>query len=185
LAGASFQLGDIVRLPNLLSLARLPLALAFPLAIDRPPLAIGVLAGAALSDVLDGWLARRLELVTDIGAIIDPLADKAFAITVVVTLVSRGALSWLGVVALLTREILETPLVFWFVAQRRHGGARSRGPHANALGKAATVLQFGAVASAVALPSALSTLITLTAAVGVAAGVGYWIREVSSARRQS
>ena len=50
---------DLVRLPGLLSLSRLPLAIVFALMVDRPMWAVGVLLLSGVSDVLDGWVARR------------------------------------------------------------------------------------------------------------------------------
>ena len=64
---------------------RLPLAIAFPLVPDwRWRIAFVLVAG--LSDVLDGWIARRIGS-SRIGAVLDPIADKAFMLSAFLTLV--------------------------------------------------------------------------------------------------
>src|SRR5262245_56672760 len=110
--------------PNLLSLARLPLAALFPLVADRLAPALAILFAAGVTDVLDGWLARRSGMVTTTGAIVDPLADKVFALAVVGTLLAQGRLPLWGVPALLAREILEVPLALWIALARRFRGTR-------------------------------------------------------------
>ena len=81
-----FGARDLLPVPGLLSLARLPLAAAFPLVVSRPPAACAVPAAAACTDVLDGWWARRFGQVTATGAALDPLTDRTFA----------AALHWRG-----------------------------------------------------------------------------------------
>lgn len=65
-----------MNLPTVLSLARI--ALAFLLFIESTPVRICAILLAALTDFLDGFLARRLNQVSQLGTIIDPLADKFF-----------------------------------------------------------------------------------------------------------
>jgi len=64
-------------LPNILTLSRLVLAIAFFVLIGlRHWLAVPVLLLAGLTDVLDGWIARKYEQQTDFGRIADPAMDK-------------------------------------------------------------------------------------------------------------
>jgi phosphatidylglycerophosphate synthase len=96
---------DLVRAPGLLSLSRIPLAFVFPFVVGRPWLAFAVLLGAGLTDVLDGWYARRFHQVTATGSVIDPITDKIFVMTVAVTLVvlsEVGATALVGVGAAFT-----------------------------------------------------------------------------------
>jgi cardiolipin synthase (CMP-forming) len=174
----TFAAADLGLLPNVVSLTRLPLAAAFPFVVDRPALAGAVLGAAGLSDVLDGWLARRSKQTTVAGAIIDPIADKVFAITVMLTLLDRGKLPVWGVPALLAREIVETPLVLWVLLHPARRSARVAEARANAPGKLATLIQLAAVTSAIAFPKVLPHLLVLAGAAGCVAGVGYWAREV-------
>jgi CDP-diacylglycerol--glycerol-3-phosphate 3-phosphatidyltransferase/cardiolipin synthase len=178
----SFSARELALPPNLLSLARLPLAALFPLVAERPAAALAVLFAAGVTDVLDGWLARRSGRVTTTGAIIDPIADKAFALAVVGTLLAQGKLPLWGIPALLAREILEVPLALWIAFARRFRGARLSGASANLPGKLATTVQFAAVLSAIALPAALPVALAAAAASGAAAGVTYWVRQLGEAR---
>ena len=66
---------DLLLVPSLVSMARLPLAALFPWVVDRPAAAVSVLLAAGLTDVLDGWLARRLHQETAIGAVADAISD--------------------------------------------------------------------------------------------------------------
>jgi CDP-diacylglycerol--glycerol-3-phosphate 3-phosphatidyltransferase/cardiolipin synthase len=176
---AGFSLAELVRPPNLVSLLRLPLAAVFPWVADHSALAVGVLAASGFTDVLDGWLARRNGDVTATGAIVDPLADKVFAITVVFTLIRRRVLPVAAVPALLAREIFETPLVIWLLVTRRNRDpAAATTRQANVPGKIATVAQFGTVAVALAAPRALPLLVGVAACTGIFAGLAYWTREL-------
>lgn len=170
---------QLARAPNLVSLVRLPLAIAFPFVASRPKLALAVLATAGFSDVLDGWLARRAGGGTRAGAIIDPIADKAFALSVVLTLFAKRLVPAWGVPALLAREAFETPLVVYVLVRRPPADATAR---ANVPGKVATVAQFFAVASAIAAPHALPPLLVISAVAGVGAGLSYWVRELRGPR---
>lgn len=167
---------DIALAPNIVSLTRLPLAVVFPLLIDNPGAAFAVLIASALTDVVDGWLARRNGQVTALGAIIDPIADKAFALTVVITLLARRMLPLWAVPALLAREIFELPLVVWVFLTRGSNPERRVAASANIPGKIATTIQFGAVMSALIMPELLELSLVLAAAFGALAGITYWTR---------
>ncbi|WP_437678536.1 CDP-alcohol phosphatidyltransferase family protein [Sorangium sp. So ce131] len=169
---------DLALPPNLMSLARLPLAALFPVVATRPALALAVLCCAGLTDVLDGWLARRSGQVTRTGAIVDPIADKVFALAVVGTLLASGALPLWGIPALLARELLELPLALWIALSSRFRGARLSTASANIPGKLATAVQFAAVFTAIALPEALPAMLAAAAVAGAAAGASYWARQL-------
>ena len=73
-------------------------------------LAFAVFAAAALSDFLDGWLARRLDQHSLLGRILDPIADKLLVAAVLVMLVTEGGAPAIAVVAILCREFLVSGL---------------------------------------------------------------------------
>ncbi|MFO0569696.1 MAG: CDP-alcohol phosphatidyltransferase family protein [Polyangiaceae bacterium] len=104
--------------PSLLSLARVPLAVAFLFALERPLIEAGILAAAGLTDVLDGWVARRNQQVTATGAVVDPITDKLFVLTVVLALVVTERLPLWRSECSSTREIGEAPLVVWWTFSR-------------------------------------------------------------------
>lgn len=184
LTTGSYRAQDILLVPGLLSLARVPLAIAFPFVVDRTPWALAVLAAAGITDVLDGYSARRLGQVTPTGAALDPVTDKLFVLTVAVTLVASEHFSLLAVLLLSTRELLELPLVVWFALSPGARSARAEKPAANALGKLATVLQFAAVFSSLLRWSITDIWIGATAVVGVLAALSYWVRAISLERRR-
>jgi CDP-diacylglycerol--glycerol-3-phosphate 3-phosphatidyltransferase len=93
---------------------------------------------ASLTDFVDGWIARRYELVTAFGKIADPIADKVLTGTALVLLSAYGRLPWWVTVVILVREFGVTAMRFWVL---RYGViAASRG------GKIKTALQILAIA---------------------------------------
>ena len=170
---------DVFRVPGLLSLARIPLALVFPVALGRPALAIAVLALAALTDVADGWYARRFHQETPTGRVLDPITDKVFVTVVAVTMIAAGALSVMEALLLASREVCELALIAYgsVVWRGRPRSARA----ANRLGKLATVMQFATVAALIIGTPHRTVFILATAIVGVVAGLSYTLREARGA----
>ena len=104
-----------LNLPNVLTLLRV---LAVPVIVvallgetpNGDALAAGVFALAALTDGLDGYIARRRQDVTTFGKLMDPLADKVLIIAALVSLVSLGRLAaWVAMV-IIARELAVTGL---------------------------------------------------------------------------
>lgn len=178
-----YRAADLVTVPGLLSLSRVPLGLLFPLVADHPAAAMAVVAAAAITDMLDGWYARRFGKVSATGAALDPLTDKFFVGSMVLTLLLRDALSWWALPALAAREIGEVPLVLWVLASRRARRARVAHPQSNLPGKAATCLQFATVAAAILHSAWTIPLVWMTAGAGAVAAIVYWIRELGRLRR--
>ncbi len=106
---------DAVNLPNLLTLARI---LVIPLVLwllDRGAptdciLAALLYSAAALTDLLDGYLARRMNIVSLLGKFLDPLADKLLVMATLIWLIPMGRIAEWTVVLLLAREISITAL---------------------------------------------------------------------------
>lgn len=101
---------DIFNIPNSITLIRIVLipAVVILVAMKTPfccILATSFFALAALSDFFDGYLARRLNLVSVTGKFLDPLADKLMVMAATVQLASMGWLeSWIPII-ILTREL--------------------------------------------------------------------------------
>ncbi|MCA9650776.1 MAG: CDP-diacylglycerol--glycerol-3-phosphate 3-phosphatidyltransferase [Myxococcales bacterium] len=97
---------EILNLPNLITIGRLFLIPPVLLLIDptdpiRNFIAALLFAAASGLDILDGWLARRNNLVTVFGQFVDPLADKLMAMSVMIALVDVGLLpAWLVILML-------------------------------------------------------------------------------------
>ncbi len=171
----------LLYVPNLLSAARIPLAAVFPFVATRPALALVVLGAAALTDVLDGWLARRLGQATPTGALVDGVADKVLALSVLLSLVAYGLMAAPLALLLATREIGELPLAL-HVLSRRAPRLADVDRRANALGKLATALELATVVAVIARARDVTLLVALTAAVGAVAAISYWRREIRSSR---
>jgi phosphatidylglycerophosphate synthase len=144
-----------------------------------PAHAIGLLVAAALSDVLDGWYARRFHQQTITGAALDGAMDKLFALSVLVTLVHNRSLSLLEAFVLSTREfgeglILGLSLVF---RTRATDSARS----ANVLGKVATGLQFATAVFVILGQGPRTMCLYATGLCGALAAIGYGVREFGQA----
>lgn len=65
---------------------------------------------AGLTDILDGYIARKYNMITDFGQLMDPLADKIFMATTFIMLVDKGILEGWVAVIVLSREFLVTGL---------------------------------------------------------------------------
>ncbi len=130
-----------------LSLVRIPLGVAFVLVAHDIPLALTVLVLAGISDMLDGWVARRQRPPGDRGHHrgdwLDPLCDKLFVGAVVAGLYlsRRPPALWLAL--LLTRECLQLVAVTALrLVPTLHRLSRDYDFRANPIGKTTTVVQF-------------------------------------------
>src|SRR5947209_2496606 len=97
----------IVTIPSLLSLVRLvliPLFVGF-LLTKQDPAALATLIAASVTDFLDGYLARRLNQVTKLGAVLDPIVDRLCIVAAVLGLAFRGILPWWLVLVVFARDI--------------------------------------------------------------------------------
>lgn len=106
---------DALNLPNVLTFGRIvmiPLCLWF---LDQDTAKSGffaalVFTAAAITDVLDGYLARKLNVVSVLGKLIDPLADKLIVMATLIWMVPMGRIPAWAVIVLLAREISVTAL---------------------------------------------------------------------------
>jgi len=95
-------------LPNLLTASRLLLApfIFWAITVGRHELALALFALAALTDGLDGMLARRFGQSTHVGAYLDPIADKVLLSGVYLSLAIAGSVPWWLVCIIFGRDIL-------------------------------------------------------------------------------
>lgn len=89
---------------NLLSLARIPLGVLFLVTNDPKSLALIVVAGA-LTDLLDGKIARLSGTTSEVGILLDPFCDKIFVLLGLVSFLPSGHLDWAGFVILILRDV--------------------------------------------------------------------------------
>ncbi len=134
-------------LPNTITVARILLIplVAFLLLDHDYRLAFAVFAAAAVGDWLDGFLARRLNQISQLGAVLDPVADKMTMMIVAILMAAQGLLPiWLAVVIVLRDAVI----VAGAVAYRFVVGYIEMAP--TRLSKANTFLEFGVLALAMA-----------------------------------
>lgn len=101
---------DALNIPNALTMGRvaaIPICLYY---LDQDTPRTGFIASmiftlAAITDVVDGWLARKLNLVSVFGKLVDPLADKLIVMATLVWMVSMGRMPAWAVVILIAREL--------------------------------------------------------------------------------
>jgi CDP-diacylglycerol--glycerol-3-phosphate 3-phosphatidyltransferase len=104
-----------LNLPNLLTLIRILLIPVFILLFSAPTpnralAAAVVFAVAALTDLLDGYLARRRSEVTKLGRLLDPIADKLLVVTGLILLVQFQRVAGLLAILIIAREVAVTGL---------------------------------------------------------------------------
>ncbi len=166
---------------NTISLTRIPLALAFAFA-GGVPLRVLIVALAGLSDAVDGWVARRSGPPSRWGALIDPVADRSFAI------IALGVLSWEGVLEpwmvalLLSRDLMTAVGLF---ISRRVPATRSLTFAARPLGKVVTLCQFLALLLAVVRPAWVLPAVVVAGSVSLLAVADYaWFLIAAYASRR-
>jgi cardiolipin synthase len=101
--------------PNIISFLRILLTFGFAASFwsEQFILAAGLFAAAGFCDVLDGYIARKFNLISRLGTLLDPLADKFLIITAFVCLVSKGWVPvWLFLLVV-AREIIILNGIFW------------------------------------------------------------------------
>lgn len=110
----NFRTG-LLNLPNLLTLARIaaiPAVVILLLFESRTTCfwAAAVFGAAAITDWLDGWLARKWQVVTVLGKFLDPLADKLIVMAALIMLIPLGRVPAWAVFLILAREMVVTGL---------------------------------------------------------------------------
>lgn len=93
-------------IPNILTVARfflIPFIIYF-IAVDRYVLAFILLTISGLTDILDGIIARKFNFITNFGKLIDPLADKATQISVLITLTFKDIIPFWMIVIVALKE---------------------------------------------------------------------------------
>lgn len=141
--------------------------------------AAGLFALAAVTDRVDGWLARRNDQITDLGKLMDPIADKLLMGTALILLSALGDLWWWVTVVILVREIGITVLRMFLL--RYVVLPASRG------GKVKTVVQSFAIGLYIlpldAMPSWVSVLAAVVMAAALVLTVATGIDYLLAARR--
>lgn len=151
-----------MNLPNRLTLLRMiliPVVTALLLAAPEGGWLMWLLGGlcfgaAAITDALDGSIARKRGLVTDFGKLMDPVADKLLVTAALVCMVASGLCSAWVLIIVLAREFLITSI-------RMVAVTKGQVIAANIWGKAKTVIQIVAIVTVIVCQFALSLLTAL------------------------
>ncbi|MWC27215.1 CDP-alcohol phosphatidyltransferase family protein [Paenibacillus sp. MMS18-CY102] len=131
-----------MNLPNLLTISRfmlIPVYIVVFAGGERMLPAFAVIVAAGITDVLDGYIARKRGQITAIGAMLDPLADKLMLLTVILSLLATGHIPIAAAILMFIRDIgmIAGSAVF-------HFSGRKTVP-ANWMGKLTTVLYYAAI----------------------------------------
>jgi len=150
-------------IPNLISASRLVLAAGF-VAVGAAEARIGLIGIAAVTDMLDGWLARRVKATSRWGAMLDPIADRFFVLTVVATMLFTGRLGTGGYFVMITRDLATA---VGFLVSRAVPWLRTVTFQARLSGKVVTVLQLITLAGLLVAPAVAPWLIALVGVTSV------------------
>ncbi|MCG6656275.1 CDP-diacylglycerol--glycerol-3-phosphate 3-phosphatidyltransferase [Halomonas campisalis] len=165
-----------MNIPNILTLARIafiPLLVVF---VYLPytwsmPVAAALFALAAMTDWLDGYLARRWDQATPFGAFLDPVADKLMVAVALALLIERFDSAWLTLPALVIigREIVISALREWMAEMGKRGSVA-----VSWLGKVKTTLQMVAILLLLAFAPGTPLAMVGVATLYVAAILTFW-----------
>jgi phosphatidylglycerophosphate synthase len=125
----------IATVPNAISLVRLIIAGTLP--IMPADWRLPALAGGAASDLIDGLIAKRMNVRTITGQILDPVADKALVLSALLTLLLSGEIEWWELLLVLSRDVVV--LIAAFTALLRRDWRAFSRMRPSIMGKIATV----------------------------------------------
>ena len=163
-----------MNLPNKLTVLRAALVpvVCVLIGLGLYPWAAAVFAIGAVTDFLDGYLARRDGLVTVFGKFLDPVADKLLVLTAMIMLTEKGLLPAWAVVIVAARDLAVDGL-------RMVASGSGKVVAAKLPGKIKTVLQLFCVLSALALGvHPVTTVLTAAMAVMTLVSGGIYFREL-------
>jgi len=157
-----------MNIPDYLSLSRILFTIFFLIFKDNPLILIIILALVVLSDVLDGYIARKLKITTKFGALIDPLADKFFVLIVLAFFLYNKEITFLQFFLLTLRDLyvlVEVLITFLTKNKKTH--------KARIYGKITTTLQYFLILFLILNLEIKIYLIILTAIFGIISIIDY------------
>ena len=95
-------------IPNIITLGRIILVpiIVWAIASSQMEIAFAIFLVAGISDAVDGFLAKRFNMASEVGALLDPLADKALLVSIYVALGIWGAVPRWIVILVVSRDIM-------------------------------------------------------------------------------
>jgi len=139
----------IITIPNIISMFRvvlIPFIIYSFVKLNNIPLTVVLIAVSALSDILDGKIARKFNMVSDFGKFFDPVADKATQIALAICLAFKIKMMIPLLIFLLIKEIFMG--VSGYIVIKRTGAP----DQAKWYGKACTVVLYGSMMAMILFP---------------------------------
>ncbi len=136
------RLNDITNIPNAITFSRVPLAFCWLAFYHDKRIQLAIIVLIILTDMVDGYLARRLHLITDFGKVFDPICDKVISLFAFFCFYFLGNISLMYLIIFLLRDIFiffALPIYFLFFRYTKIKW------HARFFGKITTALQFLAI----------------------------------------
>jgi cardiolipin synthase len=175
-----------MNLANTLTIFRLCLVPVVIVAIGQGEwrLAFVAFVAAGLTDAIDGWVARRFDQRTELGAYLDPLADKALLVSIYVTLAIQGLLpSWLAVLVVSRDVMIVGAVILSWLLDRPVEINPLRLSKWNTLGQISlAAAKLGSLAFALRIDRLIEIGVLLVAALTVASMLAYfatWFRHMA------
>lgn len=170
-----------MNLPNVVSLSRLVLAVAF-IAFNDNAIRVALIVAAGFTDFLDGWLARRHHTSSSMGALIDPIADRVFVLTALSVYLYDGKITTPEYFIVLSRDFATA---IGFLVARVVPWLRPAIFQARMLGKTVTVLQLTLLVVVVLWREPVDYLVLVIGAFSAASIVDYTLALWNRARAAS
>ena len=186
--GAGQLAGITLNIPNLITLGRILLVPVVVWAISTPGamwIAFVLFVVAGVSDAVDGFLAKRFGMASELGAYLDPLADKALIVSIYLTLGINGAIPRWLVILVVSRDILIVGgiMLSWLIGNP----LKIKPLLVSKLNTAAQIVfacvvmgSLGFDIKADMLTLVLMALVTALTLLSVAAYVAEWVRHMNS-----
>ncbi len=160
-----FHKKDIFTIPNILTYIRIMLVPVFVLvymnsrSLSGHIWAIVIVALSALTDVVDGIIARKYNMITDLGKIIDPIADKAMQFAMIFCVVIRYRLIWILFAIYAVKELVSLGFSSYLFKHGKHISG------ANWAGKLCTVVLYAVMLALIVFPKVPDRIVKILIAV--------------------
>lgn len=158
---------EILTIPNLLSAFRLllvPVIAWLYCGRENYPMTALVLLLSGATDIVDGFIARRFDMVSDLGKVLDPVADKLTQAVALGCLLTRFSAIWWLLAVLVVKEAVMAAMGILVI--RRTGTVYGASWH----GKLATCILYGVILTHIvwySIPQQISGLLALAGAAGI------------------
>ena len=168
---------EILTIPNLLSAFRLllvPVIAWLYCGRENYPMTALVLLLSGATDIVDGFIARRFRMVSDLGKVLDPVADKLTQAVALGCLLTRFSAIWWLLAVLVVKEAVMAAMGILVI--RRTGTVYGASWH----GKLATCILYGVILTHIvwySIPQQISGLLALAGAAGILLSLALYTRE--------